>query len=105
MYELSKDRFLELKHHCLQVPFWEGELVKVTKKIDIYGEDPTGEEATWIAELKRRIDIVDKTLKEAFAERDYMKGYYAVTKGLRFPPSFPEYEMLRKFYWLLDKKL
>ena len=106
MYELSKNRFLELKHHCMQVPEWEKQLELEEEIFERHkGDDPTGEQAAWIAELKRRLKVVYETLDEAFEPMCHKSGYYSIVYGLRFPPDFPQYEMRRKFYWLLDKKL
>lgn len=104
MYELSKNRFLELKHFGMQYYEWTTEWVALRDALDLGGDDPTGEVATRLAWLDQRIKLVYETVMEAFGEDKLAAGFASITKGMDFPKHFPEYEMRRKFYWLLDQK-
>lgn len=105
MYELSKHRFLELKHHCLQYDEWADEWAMLDKALKTEGADPTGDIATRMAHIEQKAEVIDKTVLEAFGEDRFGIGHVAIRNGLTFQKHSPEYEMRRKFFWLLDKKL
>lgn len=96
MYELSKDRYLELKHYSNQLPEWTDKLEKMAPKF--VGRDPTAEEAATIADLTNRIFQIEKIAREAFQE-NFSVGFYAVTHGLVLKT-----ESYRLYFWLLDKE-
>lgn len=107
MYELSKDRYLELKHHCAQYLMWFNEWGRLLLEHHDGTPDPTGEKATRRAWLAQTTGTIAKTIHEAFdgqGEDGYLKGYYVITRGLR-PEGNCNIERYRKFFWLLDKKL
>ena len=73
-YYISKHRYLELKHFCLQYPEWKKrylELQLVLNKSGIifspssqlYVSDPVGNIAIEMAELKRKMELVEDTAK------------------------------------------
>lgn len=101
MYELSKDRYLELKHHCAQYNRWKGELMDIIIK---HLFDPTGETAARRKWLHDQLQPIDETLSEVFEKGGYA---YRKTREAIITGSKPEVETerYRKFFWLLDKKL
>lgn len=101
MYELSKDRFLELKHHCAQYPDWCNEYRDLLFK-RMY--DPTGYSAVRKKWLSDQMDQIDETLAEVFSKGGYA---YRKTREAIITGSKPEVETerYRKFFWLLDKKI
>lgn len=120
---ISRHRYYELKHFCLQYPIWkeayesldglsrrDNDLLEIRKNGI---SDPTAKVAASKAEFSRRMDLVESAAKEAHA----LLGEYilkGVTQGLsydklaaRLPiPCCREdyYRLYRKFFWILDKK-
>lgn len=120
-YYISRHRYYELKHFCLQYDEWkqlylekENEIQKipgVKNSENVF--DPTGETAVSLADLRRKIDIVEQCAYEAGG---YIGEYLlkAVTKNLSYlqlymmdeiPCSKDAYYVIyRRFFWILDKK-
>lgn len=123
---ISKDRYYELKHFCLQYPDWVKEYRSLT---DIWGlastsfekerlsptnkvSDPEFECYLRQEELIRKIDLVKNTAILA-ANDLYVYILKGVTEGctyskLRLQTGIPcckdvYYTLYRKFFWLLDK--
>lgn len=121
-YWISKHRYYELKHFCLQYPFWkkvlrelDGYSKESASSVDSYGEanlsNPTADFAEERERFRKRIDILEQT-----AERtDETIGKYilkGVTTGMSYDilkskldiPCCKDtyYELYRKFFWLLD---
>ena len=117
-YYISKHRFYELKHFCLQYPDW----VKARKEIDglpnkasgttehVNGgktPDPTALFAEARLYYSERIEMVENAAKKA-ADDLYKLLLHSVTEGVPYskldPPCCKEvwYAMYRKFFWLLD---
>lgn len=121
-YYISKHRYYELKHFCLQYNEWIEEL----KKLDSQGRrscggeihsdpqfsDPTAEVAMRRSQLQQNIEII----KDAAAQTDRVLFNYlikAVTEErsyvyLREVLSIPcckdaFYEAYRRFFWVLSK--
>ena len=122
-YWLSKHRMLELKHFCLQYPEWK----KSYAELEYYGltydrdpdipkgydvPDPTAVLAIMKAELKRKMEMVEKAANEADTEISYYI-FKAVTEDLSFVKlkmmyEIPcerdmYYERYRRLYWVLSK--
>ena len=124
-YDISKHRFLELYHHCLQYNEWKDELKYQTdtvKSIQIsdmpHGTtvgDPTSNLAVRRAKLDEQCKLLEDTAKEADAELwEYiLKGATnedASYKYLKLIMNIPcgknyYYEKRRKFFFLLSKKI
>lgn len=124
-YNISKHRFLELYHYCMQYQEWKDELKYMNdtvKSIDYSGEiKGTGTEsateklAIKRAELSKKCELIEQTAIEADADiyQYIIKGVtteYATYKYLKEVMSIPcgkdmYYERRRKFYWLLSKKI
>lgn len=114
-YYISKHRYYELKHFCLQYQEWKYKIVTLggLMRNDILVEDPTGETATKLADLKNNIALVRKVanctdegiagyiFKGVTEERSYdnLKAFFDI-------PCSREmyYDRYRKFFWLLDKE-
>lgn len=124
-YGISKHRFLELKHHCLQYPDWRRELenTRDTVKSIQYGKEGKGGTsirsateslAIWRAELEEKC----KTIEQAAIEADpelypyILEGVttdYATFRYLKDAKKIPcgkdmYYDRRRKFFYLLSKK-
>ena len=124
-YGISKHRFLEVKHHCLQYPEWKSELKYLTdtvKSIE-YGKEgkssPQGSATEKLAirraELEEKCRVIEQTAIEADAELypyilEGVTTNYATFRYLKMSKGMPcgqtmYYDRRRKFYWLLSKKL
>lgn len=120
-YWISKHRYYELKHFCLQYPDWKREYnsydsigaipTSVSSQLAYISSDPTSTTASLREPLKIRIDLVEKAASEADeALAPYiLKG---VTEGLTYEHlmagySIPcsrdmYYDRYRKFFWILS---
>lgn len=119
-YHLSKHRYLELKHFCLQYPEWKEQLKAITElsAIDIgrLGSGQISNETERIAferlKLQNRINLVERTAMET----DKSLWFYILTgvteersyEYLRQVMGMPcgrnvYYERYRAFYWLMDR--
>lgn len=123
-YWMSKHRFLELYHYCLQYKEWQDEYNSLNgrKSINYDGMphasntgDQTYELAQRRAALKTKIEEIEETAKETDA-RFYTYILRAVTDDtvtynyLHQVMGIPcgknmYYDLRRKFYYYLDKKL
>lgn len=126
-YWISKHRYYELKHYCLQYKEWTDEYTKLSSEIGFSGgsgvifvrsdsdggvRDRTGEIAVRLAELKHNIELVEKTCHSADSVlwSYILKG---VTEGIGYPALTVLYDMpcsvdtyydrYRRFFWMLDK--
>lgn len=125
-YKISKHKFLEVYHFCLQYHEWIDELEKgVTTKgtgnMDGMpkgkGETSSSTEALAIrrAELRRKCELVEQTAIETDpdlypwilkAVTNEGASYKWLKNRLHIPCSRNTYyERRRKFYWLLSKKI
>lgn len=105
-YYISKHRYYELKHHCLQYDEWRKALVKESNK-SLESEE-TDRVATDLAHYSLAMEEVERCCKEA--GNDIFKWLFiAVTEGKSYailvPPCSKEYfyQRYRKFFWMLDK--
>ena len=123
-YWISKHRYYELKHFCLQYPDWKrlySDLefkmgVKIPSLGTIRGAeipDPTAKYGQLLADLQRALDLVSHAATDADPEL----GSYilkAVTEGLSFVdlemshkiPCGKDmyYDAYRRFFWLLSQR-
>lgn len=122
-YWIDKHRHYELKHFCLQYPLWK----KAYATFDDSGistsymenlpssnipGDPTGKIASTRVYYMERIELVEKTAKEA-DETLYTYILKAVTEELSYTylktklkiPCGRDmyYDRYRRFFWLLNK--
>lgn len=123
-YWIEKHRYYELKHFCLQYPFWK----KACSSLDgwrynkadmnVYSvdhriTDPTAECVELRARYKEKMNIVEKVAVIAAGDLHcyILKG---ITEGVSYDcikakleiPCCKEkyYEMYRKFFYLLSKE-
>ena len=119
-YYISRHRYYELKHYCLQYPEWK----KAYHELDglptesagiqehIQGgslPDPTEKYAEARLYFLERILMVEKCAREAAKD---LSGLFlrSVTEGISYertsPPCCKEvwYAAYRRFFWLLDKE-
>lgn len=120
-YYISKHRYYELKHHCLQYPEWKQEIAKLRTRSLIQAHsikistdarviDKTAEMGLVGAYMASLVTTVDKCCEIAGGDiSDYI--HIAVTQGKSYsvlnPPCGKEYfyKKYRQFFWLLDKEL
>lgn len=124
-YNISKHKFLELYHHCLQYSEWKKELRFSTDTLQSpqltgmpHGtgiSDATGKMALRRLKLSEQCELLEKTAKEAAPDiwEYILKG--ATTEGItyiqlkqRFDIPCGKnyyYERRRKFYWLLAERI
>lgn len=123
-YWISKDRFYELKHFCLQYPHWKKVYLRLcdgnihTLKYDEKIQNnniPNPTEKMAIAKIKllNKMQIIEESAIESDKE---LSCYIlkAVTEGLSYtnlktkldiPCSRDKYyKIIRKFFYILDKK-
>lgn len=112
-FYISKHRYYELKHFCLQYNEWR-ELYLYAKTQTLHElDDPTGYYASIMADCEYCMGLVE----DAAACTDEVLGRYIlkhVTTGstyekLRMMDSIPcgrelFYTYLRKFYWILSQE-
>lgn len=121
-YWISKHRYYELKHFCLQYPEWKklysaGVNTMKSPNFSRVGNsgnasDPVGEAAARVEIFSRRMKMVEQTAIETDPEL-YSYILRCVTEGcsyvaLRTYLGIPcgrdyFYERYRKFFWLLDR--
>lgn len=124
-YDISKHRFLELYHFCMQYSEWKDELkykkdtvrsIEVTDMPTSHGNgDATANLAVRRAELQRKCELIEQTAIEADPDiyQYIIKGVtteYATYKYLKENAGIPcgkdmYYNRRRKFYWLLSNKI
>ncbi len=124
-YHISKHRFLELYHFCLQYNEWKDELEQknsTVKSIEITdvpkgggNGDATAKLAIRRAELEEKCKIIEQTAIEADpdiyqyiikAVTNDCVTYQYLKKVLEMPCGKDMYyDRRRKFYWLLSRKI
>ena len=120
---ISKHRYYELKHYCLQYKEMKEELESLINLpgsfCDISGQtgyagDRTGNAAVERAYLSRRIEMIEQSTIEADPELyDYIlkavtEGYsYEYLKGVLEIPCSRDcyYDRYRKFFWCLSRRI
>lgn len=121
-YYISKHRYYELKHYCLQYPEWKRMISKMREKSLIGGyivhnntsiqeTDKTGNYGVFLANLSHSMKEIEQICREAGGDiSDWL--LMAVTEGISYPileargiPCGRDYFYLRyrKFFWLLSQ--
>jgi hypothetical protein len=123
-YQISKHRFLELYHYCLQYREWKDELKCSTDTVKgvIISDmphgtgtgDPTSNLAIRRTILEERCKLIEDTAKEADPElwtyilkgvTDENASYTYLRQVMNIPCGKNYYfEKRRKFYYLLSRK-
>lgn len=120
-YWISRHRYYELKHYCLQYSEWEEEYLRLGDYIlqshnicpsDDPFSDPTAKIAVRRTELLDKMNMLKKLAKEA-DEALWPYIFQGVTQGvsfvyLRYTMEMPAeksmyYDRYRRFFWLLSK--
>ena len=125
-YYISKHRYYELKHFCLQYNEWKEQIRSTEEAIhgarsgfdgsaleNIGFSDSTGNQAVRLAQLKEYCELVEKTvLSSEPSLARYL--FMAVTRDISFPTLKTKYEIpcgkdmyynrYRKFFWLLSQR-
>ena len=124
-YNISKHRFWELYHHCLQYNEWKKELRFSTDTLQSpqltgmpHGtgiSDATSKMALRRLKLSEQCELLENTAREAAPDiwEYILKGAtneYATFKYLKQQMNIPcgknyYYERRRKFYWLLSERV
>ena len=125
LYEISRHKFWQLYHFCLQYNEWKEELQHITdtlKSVQItdmpHGSgtgDPTRDLAVKRANLESQCKLIEDTAKEADKEfwEYILKGVteesatYVYLKQIMHIPCGKNqyYQKRRKFFYLLSKKI
>lgn len=123
-YWISKHRYYELKHRCLQLPQWKATYDEICRMYTrpIYGidssnrtlsQDKTFEAAIKANELSKNIDDIVWSATEADSELSMYiligvstnTTYDKLLANHKIPCSRDVYyDRYRKFFWLLDKR-
>lgn len=118
-YYLSRNRYYELKHFCLQYPEWKKSYISLKglpTKSACVNESVQGGETSDPTELyaearlyyKDRMTMVETSVEKAAGDLHALL-LKSVTEGLSYwkiaPPCCKEvwYAAYRRFFWLLDK--
>lgn len=124
-FYISKHRYYELKHFCLQYPEWKKELVELRESYEPKSQlggnikfsndvtDKTGNLATNIVYLENCIKLVESVANEL----DSVLGWYifkAVTEDLSYVTLSTEfyipcgkdiyYKLYRQFFYILSER-
>lgn len=124
-YEISKHRFWELYHYCLQYNEWKDELKYKNDTVKSIGitdmpvshntSDATAKLAERRVELQRKCELIEQTAIEADPDiyqyiiksvtNDYVS--YKYLKQVMNIPCGKDmfYDRRRKFYYLLSRKV
>lgn len=98
-YTLSKHRFKELQHYCLQYPEW----VQAYQELNIacskcLDDDPTARIGIQLADYARNIELVERLAQN----EDILR---AVTSGWRPEGDLTVFYILyNEFFWRLDQE-
>lgn len=120
-YWISKERYYELKHFCMQYKEWKklylelseasfpGSVVKRTYRADL--SDLTSEKAIILCSLHKKMALVEDTAKKAdiglwnyiFEAVTENRSYVYLDTVMHIPCSKDlYYDRYRKFFWLLS---
>lgn len=122
-YWISKHRYYELKHFCLQYPEWQKEKNDILLALgsaslsDVLVQteyvDSTGDKVTKLEKLNANLDLVEKCAKEADIDickyllmgvtKNYSCDYMIVKLGMPCGRDM-YYDRYRKFFWLLAQR-
>lgn len=107
MYKLSRNRFKELKHFCLQYPEMKERMLELYSKGYEETYDPTGKIASELADIKKAMNLIEMTAFNVgkFPGEKILK---IVTEGRVVGEVCPDNNdicewYLRKFYWMLSQ--
>ena len=108
-YAISKHRFYELKHFCLQYPEW----LKAYNNADGYSDeagknkgDTTSKDGMTRAQLFKNMQMVTNACKDTGMEYWPALFRYVISKSKKVPIDNSElfFYYYHKFFWLLSKR-
>lgn len=109
MYELSKERFRELKHFCLQYYEYKDQIRKASNDLIANHDDPVSRSAVILRDNLYAVDLIERTA----ADTDKNYGYLilrSVTEdvsfrslGLTIPKGYFD-DLRSKFFYLLSER-
>lgn len=124
-YYVSKHRYYELKHHCLQYPTWKkaydslglsiinsNHNVLVTNKDKTHVTDPTSRIALQMLYYSNRMQLIDRVANDTDPELAHYivravtenLSYTYLSQTLNIPCSRDTYyDRYRRFFWLLNR--
>ena len=121
-WHISRERYYELKHFCLQYPEWKKKLAELNystypQQLCFIGSDghlcnPTEKRIIEREIYISNIEKVDKALNDADSDLSfyllqaicYGKSFTYLQTAMRIPCCRDVfYDRYRKFFWLLDK--
>lgn len=123
-YWIEKHRYYELKHFCLQYPFWKKTYISLN---GLYGRklnwtsfiasgvlgDPTAKNGIIQSWLSERINLIeraavetDRTLSSYIIQAVTQGWSYDILKARLEIPCCKDkyYELYRKFFWILNRE-
>ena len=112
-YWISKHRYYELKHFCLQYAEWK-KAYNLIEEEPLIGEktDPTGDAGTLRAYYSKKMELVEQTAANSDKELGYFI-FLSVTEGCTYenllltrdiPCSRGTfYDRRRRFFWILSR--
>lgn len=122
-YYISKHRYYELKHYCLQYPEWKRRYREALLLSGIDISDKVVNQIEFMDPVKKVTERTEQLLSDIYLVEDTARDtdvnlwryiLVAVTEGLSFDklkarleiPCGREmfYDRYRKFFWLLDQK-
>ena len=107
MYELSRNRYKELKHFCLQYPEMKEKLLSLEGQETADESDPTGRIATTKADLSYALWLIETTAND-IGKFPAEKILEIVTEDRCIGEVCPDVATcafyLRKFFFLLSKR-
>lgn len=111
-YYISKHRYYELKHYCLQYYEWLEEWRSITGYTDGLIFDPTSAAAVKRDELTakmKQVEALAMSVDDAIGDyifeavtTDKTYTYFKTVKNIPCGKDF-FYERYRRFFWLLDR--
>lgn len=108
-FQLSRDRYYELRHFCLQYPTWKQEYEKGIDSSKCSDGDPTAEVAIQRADYASAMQLIEFVAHNtSFAIGDDILRYviglgsYDTIQPRCTRDEFFYY--VHKFFWLLDKE-
>lgn len=106
-YELSANRYRELKHFVLQYPEWKSQVKDMRNTLRSPGtdgmphgtdiSDSTGNTAVLVGEVQSKIDVVEKAIEKACKTHTRKVILDAVTHGETYE-KYSEYISRYEFY-------
>ena len=108
-YELSKHRFYELKHFCMQYPEW----LKLYSEADGFASesgknegDTTSRDGMTRAQLYKNMRLIVKTCQNLGYDHwpDLLRYIIGASKSIREDETDLFFYYYRKFFWILSKK-